>query len=103
MSNFSGLAVMGGHNGERRVVNGEVVKFKYPAVFACHYRYRGSVENHNSLRHNGRTKYKFGLESIWVTTWLPILVFAFFVACTEVNSYLAMKYFLKTDDKFMNF
>ena len=27
----------------------------------------------------------------------------FFIACTEVNAYLAMKYFLKTDDAFMNF
>ena len=68
MSNFSGLAVMGGHNGERRVVNGEVVKFKYPAVFACHYRYRGSVENHNSLRHDGSAKSQFFLDSAWVTT-----------------------------------
>ena len=27
----------------------------------------------------------------------------FFIAFTEVNVYLAMKYFLKTDDKFMDF
>ena len=27
--------------------------------------------------------------------------FSFFIACTEVNAYLAMKYFFKTDDKFM--
>ena len=30
-------------------------------------------------------------------------MFAFFIARTEVNAYLAMKYFLKTDDTFMNF
>ena len=36
-------------------------------------------------------------------TWWPIRVFAFFIECTEVNAYLAMKYFLKTDDKFMDF
>ena len=29
--------------------------------------------------------------------------FYFFMACTEMNSYLAMKYFMKTDDKFMDF
>ena len=29
--------------------------------------------------------------------------FYFFIACTEVNAYLSMKYFLKTDDSFMNF
>ena len=46
---------------------------------------------------------KIGLESKWETTWWPIQVFAFFIACTEVNVYLAMKYFLKTYDKFMDF
>ena len=29
--------------------------------------------------------------------------FCFFIVCTEVNAYLDMKYFLKTDDSFMNF
>ena len=29
--------------------------------------------------------------------------FSFFVECAEVDAYLAMKYFLKTDDIFMNF
>ena len=29
--------------------------------------------------------------------------FCFFIACTEVNAYLAIKYFLNTDDKFMDF
>ena len=28
--------------------------------------------------------------------------FYFFIACTEVNTYLEMKYFLKSDDCFMN-
>ena len=31
------------------------------------------------------------------------LSFSIFVACTEVNVYLAMKYFLKTDDTFVDF
>ena len=84
-------------------MNGEIVKFKYPEVVADHYRYRGEVENYNALRHDGGTKFHFCLESQWGTTWWPIRVFAFFVAFTEVNAYLAMKYFLKTDDKFMGF
>ena len=84
-------------------MNGEVVKFKYPEVVADHYRYRGEVENHNELRHNGGNKYKIGLESKRGTTWWPIQVFSLFIACTEVNAYLAMKYFLKTDDTSMNF
>ena len=81
------------------MVNGE--ELKYPGVVADNYRYRGAVDNKNDLRHNGETKYQFGLESKWGTTWWPIRVFAFFISCTEVNAYLAMKYFLKTDDKFM--
>ena len=54
------------------MVNGEIVKFKYPEVVADHYRYRGAVENHNALRHYGGTKSQFGLESKWGTTWWPI-------------------------------
>ena len=30
-------------------------------------------------------------------------MFAFLVACTEVDAYLSMKYFLKTDETFMKF
>ena len=85
------------------MVNGEVVKFKYPEVVSDHYRYRGAVDNHNALRHDDGTKSQFGLESKWGTTWWPIQVFSFFIPCTEVNAYLEMKYFLKTDDKFMDF
>ena len=70
------------------MVNGEVVKFKYPEDVAYHYISRGAVDNHNSLRHDGRKKPQF---------------FSFLIACTEVNVYLAMKYFLKTDDTFTNF
>ena len=84
-------------------MNGDIVKFKYPEVVADYYRYREALENHNALRHDGGTKYQFGFESKWVTTWWPIRVFDFSIACTEVNAYLAMKYFLKTDDKFMDF
>ena len=50
------------------MVNGEVVKFKYPEVVADHYRYRGGVENHLLLRHDDRTKSHIGLESAQGTT-----------------------------------
>ena len=77
ISTFSGLTVSEGQKEERRVVNGEVVKFKYPEVVSDHYRYRGAVENHNALRHGGGSKFQIGLESAWGTTWWPIQVFAF--------------------------
>ena len=103
MSTFSCLTVTEGQKEERRIVNGEVVKFKYPEVVSDHYMYRGAVYDHNSLRHDGGNKSQFGLESKLGTTWGPIQVFAFFISCTEVSAYLGMKYFLKTDDKFMDF
>ena len=59
------------------MVNGELVKFKYPEVVADHYRYRGAVDNHNALRHDVWTKSQFGLESKQGTTWWPIQVFLF--------------------------
>ena len=57
---------------ERRMVNGEVVKFKYHEVVADHYIYRGAVGNHNTLRHYGETKYQIDLESARGTTWWTI-------------------------------
>ena len=51
------------------MVNGEVVKFKYPEVVADHYRYRGGgVENHHTLRHDGRNKSHIGLGIAQGTT-----------------------------------
>ena len=38
------------------MVNGEVVKFNYTEDVAGNYRYRGAVENHNTLRHDDDTK-----------------------------------------------
>ena len=38
-----------GQKKEKRVVNGEVVKFNYSEVVVDHYRYRRAVGNHNAL------------------------------------------------------
>ena len=65
MSTYLSLNVPGCQKEEIRMVNGEIVKFKYPEVVANHYRYRGAVDNHNALRHDVRTKYQFRLESKW--------------------------------------
>ena len=77
MSKISVLTVTEGQKEERRVVNGKVVKFKYPEVDADHYRYRGAVDNHNALRLDVGTKSQIGLGSAWGTTWWPIQVFLF--------------------------
>ena len=51
-----------GHKKDRSMVNGDLVKLKYPEVVEDNYIYRGAVENHNVLRHDGGTKYQIGLE-----------------------------------------
>ena len=61
MSTFSGFTVPEVQKEERRRVNGEVVKSKYPAVVADYYRCRGAVGNHNSLRYDVGTKSQIGL------------------------------------------
>ena len=61
------------------------------------------MENHNVLRHDGGENSKIVLESARGTTWCPTRVFDFFIACTEVNAYLALKHFLKTDGTSMKF
>ena len=64
---------------------------------------QGGVYNHNELRYDCGSKYQIVLDVIWGTTWWPIRVIPFFLACTEVNSYLALKYFLLTDEAFIKF
>ena len=44
MSTFSDFSVPDGHKEERRVVNGEVVKFNYPEFIADIYRYRETAD-----------------------------------------------------------
>ena len=48
MSNFLALTVTGGQKEDIRMLNGEIVKLKYPEVVADHYRYREEVENQMS-------------------------------------------------------
>ena len=54
------------------MVNGQLFKFKYPEIVADHYRYRGTVDNHNASRHDGGKKSQIGLDSAWEKTWWPI-------------------------------
>ena len=85
------------------MANGEVVKFNYTEDIADHYRYIEVVDNKNNLRHDCRTKYQIGLYITQGKIWWPIQVFSFVIACTEVNVYLEIRYFLKNDDNFMNY
>ncbi|KAG7350891.1 transposase IS4 [Nitzschia inconspicua] len=74
---------------KRRRVDGEVKTFKYTETFENHYRYRHAVDDHNNLRHSD-----ISLEETWVTHRWENRAFAFILAITEVNAYLAMRYFV---------
>lgn len=62
--------------------------FKYMEPFDNHYRYRHAVDDHNNLRHSD-----ISLEETWVTHRWENRVFAFLLAVTEVNAYVAFRYF----------
>ncbi len=64
-------------------------EFKYTECFDNHFRYRHAVDDHNNLRHSD-----ISLEETWMTHRWENRVFAFILAITEVNMYLAYKYFV---------
>jgi len=51
------------------------------------------VDFHNTKRHDGGTKHGLSIEETWRTTNWTIRVFSFILAITEVNAFLAMKFF----------
>ena len=68
VSTLSGLTVPEVQKEEILMMNGEVVKFKYIATIAYHYRYREAVDNPNSLSHDGGTNSQIDLDIAWQTT-----------------------------------
>ena len=74
---------------------GEAAKFKCTEVIANHFDFRGDVDFHNSKRHNCDTKYGLSLEETWGTTNWALYVFSFIIAITEVNAFLAMRFFTR--------
>jgi hypothetical protein len=77
--------------------------FKYPEVVGNHYSYRGCVDDHNNRRQDGGKKQGLSLEGTWKTYRWPVRVFAFILAITEVNTYLAWVYFTGAKIEFMAF
>ena len=63
--------------------------FKYTEVFNNHFKYRHCVDDHNHLRHSVPS-----IEGTWVTSRWACRVFSFILAISEVNTYLAFKYFI---------
>ena len=93
MSTYGTVASLPDQKESLRVVDGEVKRFKYNVVVGNHYRYRDSVDAHNSKRHDCGTKHGLSIEETWKTTRWPCRVFAFVLSVAEVNAYLAMVFF----------
>ena len=72
----------------------ENIKFQYNVPFAYHFDKRYIVDDHNGLRHMYPS-----LEQIWVTERWATRVFTFLIALCEVNTYLAFRYYIWTQDK----
>ena len=79
-----------------RGMGNDRISFRYSKPIDWHFRYRHAVDNHNNLRHSLPS-----LEDSWVTQRWEIRVFTFLLAITEVNIYLAMRYFVWTSDEAM--
>jgi hypothetical protein len=63
-------------------------EFQYAAPYDWHFRYRHAVDDHNNLRHATPS-----LEESWNTLRWECRVFAFILAVSEVNAFLALRYF----------
>lgn len=64
--------------------------------FSLHFQYRHAVDDHNNLRHAVPS-----IEETWVTTRWALRVFQFVLAVTEVNIFLALRFFVLGGDKKM--
>ena len=73
----------------RRKSDGTTLRYKYTEVFANHYKFRHCVDDNNNLRHKVPS-----VEGSWYTHRWPVRVFSFIVAISEVNAFLAFRYFI---------
>ena len=103
ISTYSGLVVWYDQKEEYKLSKRQVLAFKYAEPIALHYLYRVDVYIHIAVHHDGSTKNKFGLYNSWIPHRCSMRLFAFFIACTEVNSFLCFEYFLKKDEEFRGF
>ena len=57
--------------------------------FANHFLYCHMVDDHNNLRHAAPS-----IEATWKTQRWPIRLFSFLIAITEINTFIAFRYFV---------
>ena len=94
MSTYGSLMVKDNQKESVRALsNDETGNFKYTEVIANHFDFRGAVDFHNSKRHDCGTKHGLSLEETWRTTNWTLRVFSFVLAITEVNAFLAYRYY----------
>ena len=102
MSTYGGLFEKDGQKTSKRSFRigneDHNVEFKYKIPFSNHFDYRGVVDNHNGLRHM-----KPSIEQIWKTRRWAVRVFSFLLAVSEVNTYLAFKFFVWNKEEKMDF
>ena len=73
----------------RRLSDGTKISFKYTECFANHYKFRHAVDDHNHLRHKLPS-----IEDSWITHRWPVRVFSFILSISEINAFLAFRYFI---------
>lgn len=80
------------HN-RRHIINeqgrAENISFQHSEAFEHYYEARHKVDDHNHSRHLLPS-----LEATWVTTTWENRVFAFLLAISEINAWLAYKFFV---------
>ena len=82
--------------------DGHQVKwFQYTEVIANHYKFHGTVHDHNNHQHDsGGTV--ISIKDTWRTTKWEICIFCFVcLAITEVNAYLTCKFLSNHDELLM--
>ena len=93
MSTYGGLVVLANQHETVRVFTKDGVaqtkKFLYHEPFANHFLFRHAVDDHNNLRHSLPS-----IKGTWITHRWALRVLSFILAISEVNVYLAMKYFI---------
>ena len=80
---------------KRKWIEGGVERvgtFRFPCPYDWHYKYRHTVDDHNNLRHALPS-----IEHTITTTRWEMRVFSFVLAVTEVNAFLAYRFFCRPD------
>ncbi len=62
--------------------------FRYPCPIDWHYKFRHAIDVHNNLCHS-----LLLIKDTWRTTCWEIRVFAFIIVISEVNAFLAVRFF----------